>query len=256
MSALSARSSLVLLVLVSLLAVACGDDEPAAPITLRIVDEAGEAVQTAAVFVYMPPDASSEAAGSFDPAQGLLTRVGGPEGHDVVVQAPGFRTEEVEDWKEDRTLVLRPGFLIRIQVAGGRNPVEAPLRLVFAVQPAPPGESELPDETRKALVELMRLATPLEEGEPDLPSGDVGLAVVDTAAARGLRLPVNGRYVVRWGVFDPEKDLFFSLEEGSTHAIAVDDDDRPQSFEIPITQEAIDRAKAELLRRGVRLDER
>jgi hypothetical protein len=172
------------------------------------------------------------------------------------VQAPGYRTEEVLDWKEDRTLVLRPGFLVQIRIEGGRSHVELPHHLVFSIVPAPPGETALPDPERQKILELMTLDGPLEEGEPDLPRASVGLAVVATAAGRGIRVPMDGRYLVRWGIFDPAEGVWFSPDEASAFPIAVDADDRAQIFEIPITQDHVDRAKAELGRRAEDIDDR
>ena len=68
-------------------------------------------------------------------------------------------------------------------------------------------------------------------------------------------LPVVGRYAVHWGLFDDRAGAWFSLTAGGHELIGVTDDDRAQRFPIPISEEALARAKAGLARRMEELED-
>jgi hypothetical protein len=89
----------------------------------------------------------------------------------------------------------------------------------------------------------MALVSPPLPDEPDLPRKTFGFAVADTVASRGVLLPVPGRYIVRWGLFDERAELWYSLEAEAEAFIGVEDDARAQTFDIPVSRNALDRTR-------------
>lgn len=241
-----------LLLGVVLLLGGCGADEAPAegPVFhLYVRDAAGGPVSGAELFVEQPADRPGPPLGRWRASTATLTLPATEEGHTVYVQCRGFRSQRVEGLKAETTLVLRRGLVARLRVDGDTLPSDDPLHLVFRIRPAPSEEAAVPAEELQKLVDLMELVKPPLPDEPNLPRKTFGFAVADTVAIRGVLLPVPGRYLVRWGLFDERAEVWYSLGEETDAYILVEDDARAQTFDIPVQRNAIDRTRIGLVER-------
>lgn len=206
-------------------------------VVLRVVDEDGRRIPQAEVFVLARPDAPPSSAGTWSVKEASLTLPPGVRPEAVAVQARGFRSDVIENLVEDRTIVLRRGIRVRLVVAGTAVVVEDPWRIVFQVNPAPLDEGALSPDQREKLVDLIDTVIPPSDEALMLPAGTFGFAVGASVAADGIRMPIPGRYTVRWGLLDTSIGAWFSLSKGARVCIVVADETRVQVFEIPVRSE-------------------
>ncbi len=227
---------------------------PAATIRFRVVDEAGEPIRHAEVFVLAGEDVPEGGAGRWSEEDATLTLPAVVRGSAVAVQARGYRSDVAQSVSEDRTFVLRSGIFIRLEVQGVDAEAIGDDVLVFQVNPA--ATEALSDDQRVKIVNLMTAVVPPPDGARLLPAGDFGFAVQGTIAKQGLLLPLAGRYVVRWGLLDPPSGIWLSMPEEVRAVIEVADDDRGQVFAIPVTPEALERTRTRLRERVREVGER
>ncbi len=217
------------------------------PIVVTVVDEAGAVVPGAEAFVRSEPGAADAPGTTWSPEDGRLELPWSGAPRSVVVQAPGFRMLRADDVRGDRRLVLRPGYVVRLHVTGDADRPAPPLHVVLQVRaaPSPPegtdGGARAPTEADRlaAVVRLMEPVAPPTEGIPPLPREGFGMALDERRAGAGVRVPVAGRYVVRWGLLDQRRGRWYSLPDGASTEIDVADQDAPQDFDVPVTSEAI-----------------
>ena len=221
---------------------------PEGVVRLKIVDQGGDPVPQASLFVQMPEDAPRDKLARWISEEAVLEVPASITPVDIAVQARGFRSEVVTNLAEDRTFVLRMGYMIKLKRAAGTAKAPKPYRLVFQLNPVREDGTSLPEDQYEAFLQLIDTRTQAPDPDLTLPRSGFGFAIWDSVAADGILLPFPGRYAVRWGLLDPTRrpSIWFSLGEAATAMIRVSADDRTQVFEVPLPQEAMDRTQVQL----------
>jgi hypothetical protein len=219
---------------------------PAGPVTLRVRDGDGDVVEGAQAYVSGSSDAPLAPAGGWDAEAGVLTLEGGTPARRVVLQARGYRTVVLEDVAADRDLVLEPGLVLRLRVVGDPVLPGPPYRLYFQVKPDAESWTGMSESQRQVLVDLMEATTAPPEGMPETTRRGFGFEVSRTQAEAGLRVPLPGRYAIRWGLFDTDRGMWYSRRAGTTTVVDVPADGRPITADIEMTTEEVEATKAEL----------
>ncbi len=244
-------SLLLLLVLaIVLLAMAMsGRDKPAAepapeptevrrPIRIQVVDTEGKAIPYARVFVSKDVEAPDAEAGTWDAEAATLELPFTGEGRTLMVQARGFKTQRVSDVIGDRQVTLEPGYLARFVIVGDASLPAPPIALYVRLNPLPADGVDVTTEQANTILDLMEAVEEVPGSVPEPPRAGFGLLLSAERAAAGVRLPIPGRYVAKWGLMDEKVGTWYGLYE---HPVVVDDRAGVARLEIPITDEGISR---------------
>jgi hypothetical protein len=213
-------------------------------IEIRVRDGAGHAIETAAAYTAASADAPFEPAGDWDPEAGLLV-LPGPTPR-VLLQARGHRSLVLEDVRASREVVLEEGLVVRLVVPDSPVLPGPPYRLTFQIRPDPASFGAMSEDQAQVVVDLMAAKRPPPEYLPASTRAGFGFEASPDQAEAGIVVPLPGRYVARWGLFDTKRALWYSLPAGTRQTFDVDDTAEPLVVEIPIATEAVDRTREEL----------
>ena len=228
----------------------------AAGVRIRVVDPAGQPLGSARVRCRALEGAAPEARGSWSPEAATLTLPPGHAVDAVLAVAPGFRPTGVADLSRDQDVMLHPGPLVRIALQAEELPTEPSLLVVLLVRPLEGPAGPLSPADQAELAALIALAPdPGALPEPAFPTGQFGFAVGALRAGSGIRVPVPGRYEVRWGLFDRSAGVLFALDDEPGLGVDVTGGDEPQDFAVPASAARLAAAKEGLASRVRRVRE-
>lgn len=213
------------------------------PVVVQVVDARDEPIQHARVFVFQDVDAPSGEAGTWNPDTASLSLPFTGEPRTLVAQARGYRTQQIEDVVGDRTIRLEPGYLARVVITGDAALPAPPIAIYVRLNPEPHEGGILSREESDTILDLMGVVQPAEGAVPEAPRAGFGLLLPAARAAAGVRMPLAGRYVVKWGFMDEKAGTWYGLSE---HIIEVKEDSPSTRFEIPLTDEAVAATLAKL----------
>ena len=229
-----------------LLAVSSRDEEPptaAEGIRFRVVDEHGEPVHHAEVFILAGEGLPEGGAGRWTREDATLTLPAAVRGSAIAVQATGYRSDVAREVTGDMDFVLRHGFVVRLEARGSDAEATGDTEYVLVFQVIPAAREDFTDDQRWKVADLITTLVPAPEGTVLLPAGEFGFAVQAAVAEHGLLMPLAGRYEVRWGLLAPDAGLWYTPPDDVLAVIDVTDDPRTQLFPIPVAPDALQQAR-------------
>ena len=203
----------------------CGEESTSRqpePIRVRIVDREGKPASWAQVLLRR---VDKDVASKWDAEKAMLILPRESAPHGIRVASVGHRLLVVNDIRDDRTITLPRGLVVRIALENTSAQTPEPRAILLRIRPwvaGDPSKSAALSAKITQLCDLMYLATTQAPGSlPVLPTENWGFGVSPTDAANGIYIPTPGSYVVHWGLLDLNEGTWYTVEEGAALRIEV-----------------------------------